>query len=119
MRNIEEQEQITVFGWARMQENVRPELKQLYHVPNGGYRTKATAARLKASGVKAGVPDMCLPVPRRGYHGLYIELKRTDGGTVSPAQKAWIQALNDNGYLAVICKGAGSAIATLMQYLGG
>lgn len=38
-------------------------------------RDKATAVALKRQGVKAGVPDICLPVARNGYHGLHIELK--------------------------------------------
>lgn len=56
----------------------------MYHVPNGGKRSKSEAARFRAMGVKAGVPDMIAP-----YNGLYIELKRQRGGTVSAAQKQW------------------------------
>lgn len=51
------------------------ELALLHHIPNGGARSKATAGRLKAEGVKAGIPDICLPVPKNGYGALYIELK--------------------------------------------
>ena len=71
----EEQEQVALFKWAKLQENVYPALRLLYHIPNGGKRDKVTAARLKAAGVKAGVPDICLPVPAGGCNGLYIEMK--------------------------------------------
>lgn len=70
----EAQEQMTLFSWAAMQSGKYPELNLLYHVPNGGSRHKAEAGRLRAEGVKAGVPDLCLPVARGQYHGLYIEL---------------------------------------------
>jgi hypothetical protein len=45
-------------------------------VPNDGLRPTVTAARLTTEGVRRGVPDICLPVARGGYHGVYIELKR-------------------------------------------
>lgn len=31
--------------------------KLIYHVPNGGHRVKTVAAKLKAQGMKAGIPD--------------------------------------------------------------
>lgn len=73
-------EQQCLFRWAAFQSGKYPELKLLYHVPNGGSRKKSEAGRFKAEGVKAGVPDLCLPVARGGYHGLYIELKRLKQG---------------------------------------
>lgn len=71
----EAREQEALFRWADFAAGTMPELKLLYHIPNGGSRNKAEAANLKRQGVKAGVPDLFLPVPRGGYHGLYIELK--------------------------------------------
>jgi hypothetical protein len=88
-----------------------------YAVPNGGWRNKATAAKLKASGVKPGVPDLVIAEPRGGYHGLYIELKRVKGGAVSPAQKEWLSALSARGYKAVVRKGAKAAVKTIIEYL--
>ena len=85
----EAQEQMTLFSWAAMQSGKYPELNLLYHVPNGGSRHKAEAGRLRAEGVKAGVPDLCLPVARGQYHGLYIELKRQRGGRTSDHQSEW------------------------------
>ena len=43
-----------------------------------------TGAQMKAEGVKKGFPDIELSVPRRRFHGLYIELKRRESGRVSP-----------------------------------
>ena len=100
----EDVEQICLFRWANAQQGKYPELALMYHVPNGGKRSKSEAARFRAMGVKAGVPDIFLPVKRSGhwltipsdliapYNGLYIELKRQRGGTVSAAQKQWMQS---------------------------
>ena len=89
----EGQEQATLMSWAGMQSCVYPELGLLFHIPNGGSRSKAEAGRFKAEGVKAGVPDLFLPVPRGEYHGLFIELKRRQGGRVSDEQKDWLLTL--------------------------
>ena len=114
---LEEIEQEHVFLWASMEECAYPELAMLYAIPNGGKRAIKTAVALKKQGVKRGVPDMCLPVSRGGYHGLYIELKRQKGGTVSDEQREWIAALNTQGYKAIICHGAEEAIEQIRGYL--
>ena len=114
---LEDAEQRVIFQWAAMETAARPELGLLYAIPNGGKRAIKTAVALKKQGVKRGVPDMCLPVARNGYHGLYIELKRQKGGTVSETQKEWIAALAEQGYKAVVCRGADEAIGTIKEYL--
>ena len=114
---LEDAEQRIIFQWAAMETAARPELGLLYAIPNGGKRAIKTAVALKKQGVKRGVPDMCLPVARNGYHGLYIELKRQKGGTVSETQKSWITALTEQGYKAVVCRGADEAIGTIKEYL--
>ena len=89
----------------------------LYHVPNGGSRNKIEAARLRAQGVKSGVPDLCLPVARGGNHGLYIALKRQRGGRISEEQVRWIDGLLEQGYAAAICKGGQEAASVIIDYL--
>lgn len=79
LKRGEDTEQMGVIDWANWNLQRFPELKMLYHVPNGGKRNPAEAARFKAMGVKAGVPDLCLPVPMNGYAGLYIEMKYGSG----------------------------------------
>lgn len=115
----ESQEQQLLFEWAALAAGRWPELALMYHIPNGGSRSKAEAGRFRAEGVKAGVPDICLPVARGGYHGLYIELKRVKGGRVSPAQQGWIAALRDQGYCACVCKGWDDAAHIIKAYLEG
>lgn len=109
-------EQKLVIDWAKRAECTWPEITLLHHIPNGGQRDKAVAAKLKAEGVKAGVPDLCLPVPRGQYHGLYIEMKAV-GGRPSREQTAWLDALTEQGYATQICVGFEEAKETIEQYL--
>ena len=114
----EDQEQIALFNWAAWMSKTKwPELAMMYHVPNGGYRNKAEAGRFRAQGVKSGVPDIVLPVARGGYHGLYIELKRTVGGRVSEEQREWLGKLNAQGYYTAVCKGWEEASHVVRSYL--
>lgn len=115
----EDTEQMQLFEWARWASGKYPELELMYHIPNGGGRSKAEAGRFKAMGVKAGVPDIFLPCARGGWHGLYIELKRLRGGSVSPAQKQWIELLKEQGYRCIVCKGMDAAREEIVRYLEG
>lgn len=115
----ESAEQQLLFQWARMQSGKYPELTLLYHIPNEGKRSHKTGARMKAEGLKTGVPDICLPVARGGHHGLYIELKRVKNSRVTVAQMAWIEALTKQGYVAAVCRGADEAIELITRYLSG
>lgn len=107
-----------LFTWAMWQQEGRPELKLLYHVPNGGKRDAKTGRALKRQGVKAGVPDLCLPVARGGYHSLYIELK-VGKNTTSQKQKEWIAALRQQGNYVSVCYGWEEAKETIENYLDG
>ena len=115
----ESAEQEALMDWANRASRKWPELALLYHIPNGGSRNEIEAAHLRRQGVKSGVPDLCLPVARGGCHGLYIELKRRQGGRVSPSQSAWLMALNAQGYAAVVCCGLDEAIEAIEGYLKG
>lgn len=105
--------------WANRASGKWPELALLYHIPNGGSRNEVEAMHLRRQGVKSGVPDLCLPVSRCGCHGLYIELKRRQGGRISQNQSAWLVALNTQGYAAKVCYGWEDARETLESYLKG
>lgn len=112
-------EQQWLFQWARAQEGAHPELRLLYHVPNEGKRSRTGGRRAVAEGLRSGVPDLCLPVARGGWHGLYIELKRQDGGRLTDAQRGWLEALSEEGYRAVLCHGFDEASEVILAYLRG
>ena len=91
----------------------------IFHIPNGGSRDAREAHNLKLQGVVAGVPDLCVPIARRGYHGLYIEMKREGkGARVSENQREVLAYLEKRGYLAKVCYGATAAIKLIDYYLG-
>jgi hypothetical protein len=117
-RQLEADEQTKVFNWAKMYTYMMPELELLYHIPNGGCRNKQEAANLKRQGVKAGVPDICLPVARGGYHALYIELKAGINKTTEKQDK-WLIALAKQGNFTRTCYGCDAAINTISRYLHG
>ena len=115
----ENQEQAALFEWAEAASGKYPELRLLHAIPNGGLRDGRTAAVLQRTGVKSGVPDIHLPIPRGEYAGLWVELKRQKGGVVSANQRIWLNRLNANGSKAVVCKGWEQAAQTIMDYLQG
>jgi len=113
----EHEEQKAVIKWFDLQH--AEHRGRLLAIPNGGERNAIVAAKLKAEGVRKGVPDLLLPVARQGFHGLWIELKRTKGSKLSPEQDDWLGYLAKQGYMAVICKGADSAREAIGIYLRG
>lgn len=112
----EAQHQANVINWSILHTVDWPELALLHHIPNGGSRDAIEGKHLKAQGVRAGVPDLCLPVPRGQYHGLYLELK-AEKGRASDAQKWWGERLLAQGYFWIICYGWENAVAVLERYL--
>ena len=87
-----------------------------YSVPNGGLRAKRTAAELLHEGVKDGVPDMQISVPRGTYHGMYLEVK-TDKGRASSHQLERVSKLCAVGYYAVICHGFDECWQAINKYV--
>ena len=88
----------------------------LYHVPNesvGGY---GWTVRNRQMGMRKGVPDLVLPIPMRGFHGLYIEMK-TEKGRLSLEQKRWIDALKTFGYCTEVARGWEEARDLLSWYM--
>ena len=112
----EAEEQMAVVKWAELMSHKHPCLKWMYHTPNGGSRNVAEAVNLKRMGVKAGVPDLCLPYPSQGYHGLYIEMK-TEKGRPSACQRDYLSWLNQAKYKAVCCHSAEEAIEVIWGYI--
>lgn len=119
MTQREHYEQAALIAWA---DNPRtreqwPDLEMLFAVPNGGARHPAVAAKLKAEGVRRGVPDLICLQPRGPYCGLAIELKAT-GGRPTPEQREWIARLEARGYCAHVCVGWERAREVIEEYLG-
>ncbi len=113
-------EQVALAEWATL--SGIEELRLLFAIPNGGHRRGSVAQALRREGVRAGVPDLLLPVARGDYHGLFIELKRPKTklqkrGCLNRIQKKWLLALSEQGYLAVVCYGFEDAQGKIISYL--
>jgi hypothetical protein len=104
----EDREQMLLVQWFR---RTYPGVR-IFAIPNGGHRHPAVAAKLKATGASAGVPDLFIPAWK-----LWIEMKRVKGGTVSAEQKDWIKYLEEVGYCVKVCKGAEAAKAQIRAFL--
>ncbi len=109
----EEEEQIIFVEWLKYHHIF------FYHSPNGGYRRFSEAKRFKKMGVIAGIPDICIPMPKLPFHGMYIELKRRKGGVCSEAQKWCLQELSRLGYATFVAHGADNAIKAVQDYFNG
>lgn len=113
----EHAEQCDLMRWAESMTTKHSQLRLLHAIPNGGARSIATAGKLKAEGVKPGVPDLFLPVARGSSHGLYIEMKRSKGSKTSGIQKWWHMALMISGYRIEVCKSSQEAQQAILEYL--
>lgn len=98
MQYLEDREQIALFTWVRLMEKEYPLLQLIYHTPNGGFRDKRTAAKLRAMGVKPGVWDIFIPAPSP----LWVEMK-VGKNKLTLSQKKWKEDLEPYDYNFVVC----------------
>ena len=103
----EHEEQRKLVRWFRQ---TWPEVR-IFAIPNGEARSRAAAGRLKAEGVSPGVPDLFIPAWR-----LWIEMKRSKGGSLSAEQKDWCAYLESVGHRVIVGKGAEDAQAKIIAF---
>ncbi len=104
----EHQEQRDLVRWFRRK--YAP--VRIFAIPNGGYRSMTDAAKFKAEGLSAGIPDLFVPAWR-----LWVEMKRQKGGRVSPEQADWIKYLESVGYTCLVCPGSENAQAQIEAFV--
>jgi hypothetical protein len=110
----ERQIQIECVSYFRMR---YPECSGVFFsVPNGGARNAWTAKNLRDEGALSGVADLLLLVPRHGFAGLCIEMKKP-GGKVSESQKAFKAAVERFKYKYVVCYSVDEFKAVTADYL--
>lgn len=132
MKAAEHHEQAALIAWAERARGLYmldraddfSALDMLFAIPNaggfsGGFRANVVRVqRLRREGVRSGVPDLMLAVPFGRWPGLFIEMKRADGGAgASKAQRGFITCLQRVGYLAVVCNGFEEARIVIQSYL--
>lgn len=132
MNSHEDKEQMAVIEWASFQPLHNGAISKigdyLIAIPNEGKRSPKAGNKFKKLGLKPGVSDLFLALPRSGCHGLWIEMKKQrqhfrgiaeQAAAVTESQRDWINRMNRTGYDAYVCYGADEAIRTIKNYLEG
>lgn len=101
-----------VMQWVRLHKTISP---YIIHIPNEGKRTASYGMLLKELGMRAGVSDLFIAIPRHQYNGAWIELK-TAKGRLSIKQLAFLNDMRAQGYHTVICRSVDDAIETIKWY---
>lgn len=113
----ETSEQIDTFCWAsRTQYQCEPIGHYMFAIPNEGKRTKRMGARLKAQGLRSGIPDFMLAIPVDEWHGLFVEMKVGDND-LSDNQVKWRKRLLSRGYKVVVAYSCQEAKEEIKKYL--
>lgn len=94
----------------------------LIHIPNEGKRSLSYGRRLKLMGMRKGVPDFFLPIMRKNYGGLFLEMKRKKTYTASEKKKwfnqeEWLSVLKKQGYCTGFAYGCEDAVKITTDYL--
>ena len=113
MKTQESDLQIMCVKWFRMQ---YPNTV-IASIPNGGKRNVITASILKQEGALAGMPDLIIPCARKGYNGLFIEMK-FGKNRLSPNQIEVMIKLRQEGYLTAVCYTFDEFVELCNEYLG-
>jgi hypothetical protein len=75
----EHQIQAAFFQWVRLKEKSDWRFELIYSVPNFGLRSFQLQKKLKAEGMKAGVWDILIDYPAKGFNFARIETKSIKG----------------------------------------
>ena len=119
MKHIESAYQTQVVEWSRWAYKANPSrypMLNMLHCSLNGVKLSGTQAKIaKGQGMLSGVPDLFLPVPKNGYHGLFIEMK-SEKGRVTENQHWFLTNADSVGYKTVICYSAKEAISAIEAY---
>lgn len=115
-RLLEHDIQCAFVDWLGWNSKRYPGVDLGFAVPNGSLRHPAVAGKLKAEGVRKGVPDFWFPCPRNGKSGLVIEFKRPDGPNPSGDQLIFIRRLRAEGWQVDVCFSTEQAITSVERY---
>lgn len=115
IRQLEARLQTQCVNWFELQYGRH---FRIFAVPNGGARNPKEAKNLKSSGVRAGVPDLMIPVLRKGYGGLFIEMK-SEKNRATTIQTSWHDYLEGQGYKVIReCRSYDEFVRHVTEYLG-
>ena len=112
IKRIEHTIQVRVVQFVRV---FHPDVL-LFAIPNGANMRAIERVNMVKEGLLAGVPDLFLAHPLKGFNGLFIELK-TMTGVESDKQRKMRKALTKKGYLCYVARSHETAIELIQDYL--
>ena len=117
IKHTEANYQQQVVEWARLahMSGKYPNLDLLHCSLNGVKLSALQATKSKQQGMLSGIPDLFLPVPIGGFHGLFIEMK-SEKGRLSTNQTWFLSKVELLGYKIAVCYSANEAIKTIENY---
>jgi len=107
-------EQIALFQWIKTQPHIS---RFAFSIPNERKTSPQTGLLLKRMGLRPGVSDVFIAVPREMFHGLFIEMKAGKNKTTK-SQDEFLSDMRESGYATAICYGATEAINIIKNYFG-
>ncbi len=118
-RNQREQsDQRNLISWFKLQ--YPKEL--LFAIPNQLVRSDCQAFMMGKEGLVSGIPDLMLACPKKGYCGMFLELKRLakpgePRGKLTKRQEIILEHLSSRRYLAVVCYGFDECREAVLNYM--
>lgn len=122
-RPLESKVQEEVIAWAKLQfpacvsDALFANMNGTMIAGNAAQRARYINA-MKRRGMRPGVSDLTIAIPRGRYHGMYLELKRDSKSPVSTEQEKFLADMRRNGYHAEVAKGFNQAIEMIANYIG-
>lgn len=111
----EGEEQEAFFSYLK---SIYPALKACtFHATNEGKVHVNYRQKQLRRGLLPGVWDIFCMKPSRGYHGLWIEMKR-GSNKLRYSQEKFLRQIQINNYAYAVCYSCNEALGRLFQYLG-
>jgi len=74
------------------------------------------AAVMKAEGLRSGVPDVFMAMPRGKFHGLFLEFK-SNAGRLTENQLVYCANLRSMGYQVEVVRSITEAMSIVVSYM--
>jgi len=101
-----------VMDWVRLNPSIS---NLIIHFPNEGKRTFSFGKSLKNLGLRKGVSDLFIAMPRHGFGGAWIELKSRNG-FLTKYQKLFLKDMDEQNFFTKVCYCIDDTIETIKWY---
>lgn len=106
--------QIALMEWISLHPYISP---YIIHIPNEGKRSISFGRKLKKMGMRSGVYDLFIAMPKHGYHGMWLELK-SKKGKLSAKQIMFGKDMEKQNYLPCVAWSLEDAMNIIKLYCG-